>query len=152
MRINRKNKKMLFVAFAVLLVVLTGIVAVLTIQMHRHITTATVSPTDFDIGTLDSTGKVVKSTENIYSKNYINVDGLEVTVKEKSDVQYKLYFYDADKVFIISSSSWLTTDYSGTIPENAVFARIVIDPIDDAEVSLLEVFGYANQLTISYNK
>lgn len=152
MRLNRKNRKMLFIVLAVVLVALTGTVAVLAVQMNKHITTATLSATAYDIGTLDANGKVTKSSENIYSKDYISVDGLKVTIKEKADVQYKLFFYTEDKEFVSASSAWLTADFNGTIPETAKYVRVVIDPIDDAEVSFLEVIGYACQLTVTYNK
>lgn len=153
MRLNRKNRKILFCIVAVLLVALTGTVTVLAIQMNKQITTKSVSAlTDYDIGTLDANGKVIKSSENIYTKDYINVDGLKVTIKEKADVQYKLYFYDADKTFVSASTTWLTADFDGNVPANAKYARVLIDPTEDAEVSALEVFGYANQLTVTYNK
>lgn len=153
MRLNRKNRKLLFGIVAVLLVALTGTVMVLAIQMNKQITTKTVSAlTDYDIGSLDVNGKVIKSSENIYTKDYINVDGLKVTIKEKADVQYKLYFYDADKTFVSASTTWLTADFDGNVPANAKYARVLIDPTEDAEVSALEVFGYANQLTVTYNK
>ena len=153
MSLNRKNRKLLFGIVAVLLVALTGTVTVLEIQMNKQITTKTVSSlTDYDIGSLDVNGKVIKSSENIYTKDYINVDGLKVTIKEKADVQYKLYFYDADKTFVSASTTWLTADFDGNVPANAKYARVLIEPTEDAEVSALEVFGYANQLTVTYNK
>ena len=153
MSLNRKNRKLLFGIVAVLLVALTGTVMVLAIQMNKQITTKTVSSlTDYDIGSLDVNGRGIKSSENIYTKDYINVDGLKVTIKEKADVQYKLYFYDADKTFVSASSAWLTADFDGNVPTNAKYVRVVIDPIEDAEVSVMEVFGYANQLTVTYNK
>lgn len=153
MRLNRKNRKLLFCIVAVLLVALTGTVTVLAIQMNKQITTKSVSAlTDYDIGTLDANGKVTKSTENIYLKDYITTDGLKVTIKEKADIQYKLYFYTEDKTFVSASSSWLKADFDGNVPATAKYVRVVIDPIEDAEVSVLEVFGYANQLTVTYNK
>ena len=51
-----------------------------------------------------------------------------------------------------ASSSWLKADFDGSVPATAKYVRVVIDPIEDAEVSVLEVFGYANQLTVTYNK
>ena len=153
MRLNRKNRKILFCIVAVLLVALTGKVTVLAIQMNKQITTKSVSAlTDYDIGTLDANGKVTKSTENIYLKDYITTDGLKVTIKEKADIQYKLYFYTEDKTFVSASSAWLTADFDGTVPATAKYVRIVIDPTEDSEVSALEVFGYASQLTVTYNK
>ena len=148
---SRNKTRWLLVTLA--LIALTSVVVVLGIRLNKQATTTTVSAaTGYDIGTLDANGKVIKSSENIYTKDYINVDGLKVTIKEKADVQYKLYFYDADKTFVSASTTWLTADFDGNVPVNAKYARVLIDPTEDAEVSLLEVFGYANQLTVTYNK
>lgn len=148
---SRNKTRWLLVTLA--LIALTSVVVVLGIRLNKQATTTTVSAaTGYDIGTLDANGKVIKSSENIYTKDYINVDGLKVTIKEKADVQYKLYFYDADKTFLSASTTWLTADFDGNVPVNAKYARVLIDPTEDAEVSLLEVFGYANQLTVTYNK
>ena len=52
MRLNRKNRKILFCIVAVLLVASTGTVTVLAIQINKQITTKSVSAlTDYDIGT-----------------------------------------------------------------------------------------------------
>lgn len=137
--------------FCIAVIVLAGTVTVLAIQLNRT-TTATLFGTAYAVGTLDDNGKVAESKENIYTKDLISVDGLKITVKEKADVQYKLYFYDADKAFVSASEEWLTADFEGTIPETAKYVRVVIDPIEDNEVSVFEVLGYANQLTVTYNK
>ena len=126
--------------FCIAVIVLAGTVTVLAIQLNRT-TTATLFGTAYAVGTLDDNGKVAESKENIYTKYLISVDGLKITIKEKADVQYKLYFYDADKAFVSASEEWLTADFEGTIPETAKYVRVVIDPIEDNEVSVLEVFG-----------
>ena len=146
---SRNNRRWLLVTLA--LIALTSVVVVLGIRLNKQATTVSAA-TGYDIGTLDANGKVTKSTENIYLKDYITTDGLKVTIKEKSDIQYKLYFYTEDKTFVSASSSWLKADFDGDVPATAKYVRVVIDPIEDAEVSVLEVFGYANQLTVTYNK
>lgn len=148
---SRNKTRWLLVTLA--LIALTSVVVVLGIRLNKQATTTTVSAaTGYDIGTLDANGKVTKSTENIYLKDYITTDGLKVTIKEKADIQYKLYFYTEDKTFVSASSAWLTADFDGTVPATAKYVRIVIDPTEDSEVSALEVFGYASQLTVTYNK
>lgn len=151
MRFSRKSNKVMLAVLCIAVIVLVGTVTVLAIQLNRT-TTATLFGTAYAVGTLDNNGKVAESKENIYTKDLISVDGLKITVKEKADVQYKLYFYDADKAFVSASEEWLTADFDGTIPETAKYVRIVIDPIEDNEVSVFEVLGYANQLTVTYNK
>lgn len=148
---SRNKTRWLLVTLA--LIALTSVVVVLGIRLNKQATTTTVSAaTGYDIGSLDVNGKVTKSTENIYLKDYITTDGLKVTIKEKADIQYKLYFYTEDKTFVSASSSWLKADFDGNVPATAKYVRVVINPIEDAEVSVLEVFGYANQLTVTYNK
>ena len=151
MRFSRKSNKVMLAVLCIAVIVLVGTVTVLAIQLNRT-TTATLFGTAYAVGTLDDNGKVAESKENIYTKDLISVDGLKITVKEKADVQYKLYFYDADKAFVSASEEWLTADFEGTIPDTAKYVRVVIDPIEDNEVSVLEVLGYANQLTVTYNK
>lgn len=151
MRFSRKSNKVMLAVLCIAVIVLVGTVTVLAIQLNRT-TTATLFGTAYAVGTLDDNGKVAESKENIYTKDLISVDGLKITVKEKADVQYKLYFYDADKAFVSASEEWLTADFDGTIPETAKYVRIVIDPIEDNEVFVFEVLGYANQLTVTYNK
>ena len=151
MRFSRKSNKVMLAVLCIAVIVLAGTVTVLAIQLNRT-TTATLSGTAYAVGTLDENGKVAESKENIYTKDLISVDGLKITVKEKADVQYKLYFYDADEAFVSASEEWLTADFDGTIPETAKYVRIVIDPLEDNEVSVFEVLGYADQLTVTYNK
>lgn len=152
MRFNVKNTKTMVVVIAVVLVLLIGAVGILAVRLNKSITTKTIPATAYGIGSIDDSGKVVKSSEHIYTKDYITVDGLKVTVKEKADVQYKLYFYDADKTFLSTSLSWLAKDFDGVIPESAKYVRVVISPVDDTEVTILEIIGYANQLTVTVNK
>lgn len=140
MSFSRKSNKVMLAVFCIAVIVLAGTVTVLAIQLNRT-TTATLFGTAYAVGTLDDNGKVAESKENIYTKYLISVDGLKITIKEKADVQYKLYFYDADKAFVSASEEWLTADFEGTIPETAKYVRVVIDPIEDNEVSVLEVFG-----------
>lgn len=151
MRFSRKSNKVMLAVLCIAVIVLVGTVTVLAIQLNRT-TTATLFGAAYAVGTLDDNGKVAESKENIYTKDLISVDGLKITVKEKADVQYKLYFYDADKAFVSASEEWLTADFEGTIPDTAKYVRVVIDPIEDNEVSVFEVLGYANQLTVTYNK
>lgn len=151
MRFSRKSNKVMLAVLCIAVIVLVGTVTVLAIQLNRT-TTATLFGSAYAVGTLDDNGKVAESKENIYTKDLISVDGLKITVKEKADVQYKLYFYDADKAFVSASEEWLTADFEGTIPDTAKYVRVVIDPVEDNEVSVFEVLGYANQLTVTYNK
>lgn len=147
----KKQNKIWSIVLAVVLIALIGAVTVIAVQLNKQVTTKTLPSTAYSIGSLGTDGKAISSDEHIYTKDYVITDGLKVEIAEKAEIQYKLYFYDADKAFK-SASEWLTADFAGAIPDDAAFVRIVIDPVDDAEVSLLEIVGYANQLTVTFNK
>ena len=79
---------------------------------------------------------------------------MKCELKDDANIKYQLFFYDKDGEFI-SASAELTADYDGTnIPETAESVKIMITPIEDEDgkVSLMEVLGYANQLTVTVNK
>lgn len=103
------------------------------------------------IGALDDNGDFVKNTASIVSKDFVSTDGLTIKLQENADVSYKVYFFDTDKAFV-SATEAQSADFAGTIPENAKFAKIVITPLHDAEVSIFEMSGYAKQLTVTVNK
>jgi len=141
----------------VLVAALVAGLAVVFVKMDRQTTTASLRSTAYSIGTLDAEGEYEKNTGYIYTKDYVTADGLEITVSEDANVKYKVFYYSVDedgvKTFLSASADWLTADLdAATIPEGADVARIVIQPVGDAEVSLLEIAGYANQVTVTYNK
>lgn len=141
----------------VLVAALVAGLAVVFVKLDRQTTTASLRSTAYSIGTLDAEGEYEKNTGYIYTKDYVTADGLEITVSEDANVKYKVFYYSVDedgvKTFLSASADWLTADLdASTIPEGADVARIVIQPVGDAEVSLLEIAGYANQVTVTYNK
>lgn len=157
LRRHQKADTIKWIVVFVLVAALIAGLAVAFVQLDKQITTAKLRSTAFSIGTLDSNGEYEKNTGYIYTEDYITVDGLEITVAEDANVKYKVFYYsedeDGEKTFISASTDWQTTDLvSSTIPEGADVARIVIQPVGDAEVSLLEIVGYANQVTVTYNK
>lgn len=54
----------------------------------------------------------------------------------------------------LSHTGPLGSDFSGAVPENADTAKIVITPAndEDGKVSLAEVFGYADGLTVTVKR
>lgn len=116
---------------------------------------ATLNSTAYSRGVIGADGEQDVSKKCIFTKHYIKTDGLKIELVEKADVQYKLFYYkdskDGKKEFI-SATEWLTADFDGEIAEGAQYVRIVIDPISDEAISLFEIRGYANQLTVTYQK
>lgn len=139
----------------VLIILLIGAVVGLGVALNKQITTKTLGSTAYAIGGLSDSGDEVKDTATIRTKDFVTVDGLQIKLADKAEVQYKLYWFgenDKSEKTFISASEYLTADFNGTIPENAKFVKIVIDPLNDAEVSALEIGGYAKQLEVTYNK
>lgn len=157
LRRHQKADTIKWIVVFVLVATLIAGLAVVFVKLDRQTTTASLRSTAYSIGTLDSKGEYEKNTGYIYTKDYVTADGLEITVSEDANVKYKVFYYSVDedgvKTFLSASADWLTADLdASTIPEGADVARIVIQPVGDAEVSLLEIAGYANQLTVTYNK
>lgn len=140
----------LSIAVVLISVVLIGMI----VKMTRSETTKTVGGFyNYEIGLIDdTTGEELSGTSAIRTKDYVTTDGLTVEVKKDANVSYVIYFYDTDKEFL-SKTETLTADYDGTaIPEGAEYAKIVITPNNDAEVSWNEINGYQSKLTVTVNK
>lgn len=157
LRRHQKADTIKWIVVFVLVAALIAGLAVVFVKLDRQTTTASLRSTAYSIGTLDAKGEYEKNTGYIYTKDYVTADGLEITVSEDANVKYKVFYYSVDedgvKTFLSSSADWLIADLdASTIPEGADVARIVIQPVGDAEVSLLEIAGYANQVTVTYNK
>ena len=150
--INRKKLDLIFkIIVCVLLVALIGGVTYAIVRVAQKEDTKEISSLSYKIGALDDNGDFVKNTASIVSKDFVSTDGLTIKLQENADVSYKVYFFDTDKAFV-SATEAQSADFAGTIPENAKFAKIVITPLHDAEVSIFEMSGYAKQLTVTANK
>lgn len=150
--ISRKKLDLIFkIIVCVLLVALIGGVTYAIVRVVQKDETKEISSLAYKIGALDDNGAFMKNTASIVSKDFISSDGLTVKLQENAEVSYKVFFYDTDKAFV-SASEVQSADYAGTIPENAKYAKIVITPLHDAEVSIFEMSGYAKQLTVTVNK
>ena len=148
-----KGEKMALVIIALMLVV---VCIVMMTKFNQLETKDTVGAFAFEIGALDAEGAEVKNTACIRLKKAVNADGLEIVLAEEADIKYSVYFYslddDGEEVFIDVVAN-LEADFDAeSIPEGAELAKVVIQPTADAEVDLFEINGYANQLTITYNK
>ena len=150
--ISRKKLDLIFkIIVCVLLVALIGGVTYAIVRVVQKDETREISSLAYKIGALDDNGAFVKNTASIVSKDFISSNGLTIKLQENAEVSYKVFFYDVDKAFV-SASEVQSADYAGTIPENAKYAKIVITPLHDAEVSIFEMSGYAKQLTVTVNK
>lgn len=141
---HKKSDAVKWVITAIVGLALIAAVAALGVKLHRQTTTTTI----------DETGAYKEGDTAIYMRKAITTDGLKCELEENAKIKYQLFFYDKDENFL-SASEELTTDYDGTdIPKNAERVKIMITPTadEDGKVSLIEVLGYANQLTVTVNK
>lgn len=125
------------------------------------IKTKAVSSFAFSVGGLSETdGSYVERKDAIYTKDAIDCQGLEITPKFDSKVEYQIFWYNEDDIYFGHTDitdKKLTSD----IPIAARYCRIMIIPealdengkeITDFAVRFYEVYGYANDLTIKVNK
>ena len=106
----------------------------------------------WSVGGLNTEGQYLKTKETIYTKDIFACKGLSVTLDFESQVQYKIFYYNADGTFAGATTEWLTSNY--VIPETDSYthARIVVKPLNDDEVAFYEVYKYAMGITIEVLK
>ena len=137
---------------------ITGLVLILgsmALKLNKLDKTNEVSATfGYEQGLIGADGGEVKGTTSIRTKDLITVDGLKCDLAEDASITYQLFWYDEEEVFI-SASEELTLDFdasTGTVPETAEYVRIMITPVNDPEVSITEIAGYAGELTVEYKR
>ena len=132
--------------------ILVAIMAIgLCVRMGSSQTYTTLSATDYQVGALDETGAFMKNPGTFVSKDFYDVDGLTVKVDEGSELSYKIYFYDAEENFISATNSFGVT-YNGTIPADAELFKIVINPINDDDISTFDIINYGSDVEVRFYK
>lgn len=153
-KINNGTKgKIWKIAVAVLVVIMAITIAILAVKVTRT-TSERLGGEVYEIGLLDAKGAEEKGDTAIRTRKGVTVDGLKCELEKDAKIKYQLFFYDKDGKFL-SASEELTADYDGSgIPEGAKTVRVVITPTEDEDgkVSLIEVLGYAAQLTVTTKK
>lgn len=151
---KRKWKGYLCMALSVLLALgfLAWMIA-LTVKLDRQTTTETLGGEAYSIGLLSESGEYQEGETAIYTRKGITVNGLKCDLQDEATVKYELFFYDKDGKFI-SKSGDQTDDWKGSVPETAKTVKVMITPTsdEDGKVSVIEVLGYANQLTVTVNR
>lgn len=146
-----------WIVTAVLFVAIITALVVVIVKMDKNQTTTTVGYREYEIGALSDTGEFTKSTESVVTKDYITVKGLTVELKENANVQYRVFYYTKDsetgKMTFVSATELSGNDMAvNAIPETAQYAKILIVPTKDSEVSNNEVRDYVNQVIVTHNK
>lgn len=152
-RIFRRSK-FFSILMTLVVIALVGAVIGLGIKLDRQTTTNRIGGEAYSIGAIDEKGEVKNSELSIYTRSGVTVKGLKCELTKDAKIKYRLFYYDKDGKFV-SSSAELTADFNGTgIPATAETAKIVITPTEDKDgkVSITEVLGYAEQLTVQYSR
>ena len=142
-----------FVTLIVGLALIACVIA-LFVKLDRQTTTTMIGGEAYSIGTIDDeSGEYVEGDTAIYLRKGITTNGLKCELIPDAKIKYQLFFYDADGEYLEASEE-LTADWDGSVPEGAESVKIMITPTEDEDgkVSLIEVLGYADQLTVTVNK
>ena len=150
-----KTNKFKF-ALSFVLIAILGIMTIgLAVKLNDSMTTKTLKASDYSVCALDSSGEETESDASLVSE-FTTVDGLKCKLEEDADIEYKLFFYNADKEFIVASDSLSSdvelSELSLSGIDDAEFVRVQIMPKEDSEISFFEKSSYVKQLTVTVNK
>lgn len=142
-----------WVIIFLLMIGVIGAIVTLFVMLDRNTTVTEIGAEQYIIGGLDDEGAAAEGDTSIVTRGTFTTDGLKVELVDEATVTYELYFYDGEDNFI-SSTGTLSADFNSEVPENAESAKCVITPTadEDGKVDLLEVLGYAGQVTITVNR
>lgn len=153
----RAHKRADTVKWVVIFLVVLGLIGAvigLSVKLDRQTTIETLGGEAYSIGLIGDDGANKDGNTAIYTRKGVTVNGLRCSLAEDAKIKYQIFFYDKDGKFI-SASEELSADYDGEdIPASAKTARIMIVPTEDEDgkVSLVEVLGYAGQLTVTVER
>ena len=151
---HKRSDTVKWIIVFLLVFALVGAVAALFVQIDRQTTVTELGPEAYMIGALDAEGKATDSDATIVTRKAFSTDGLKVELADEAEVTYELFYYDDEDEFI-SSTGALGTDFYGLgVPLTAKAFQIVITPTEDEDgkVSLTEVIGYADQVTVTIDR
>ncbi len=123
--------------------------------------TKDVNALSYSIGSLNADdGKEIKDEHSLRSKHLSADKFNKIDIKDKADVTYQIFYYNADKKFIGKSAdlSADTTELEKTqtvetATENVKYFRVVIKVTDTAKkVTIFNMNKYVKQVTVTLNK
>jgi len=155
-RIRKDKVKSLLIVLSFLLSLVTTLAVCFGIAKATE-TTQTVRKSEYVLGSIDESGKVIESKKSIVMENAKSVDGLTIDIdEENATVSYRVVFYGEDGEYLSTTES-METDYDATsVPESAETFRVVVMPYqvdgEDVKINMFTIGKYAKQLDITYNK
>lgn len=154
----RKFKKIML---WVLIAALVTAVVVAFVKISKIEKTKDVGTLSYTIGSLNADdGKEIKDEHSLRSKHLSADKFNKIDIKDKADVTYQIFYYNADKKFIGKSAdlSADTTELEKTqtvetATENVKYFRVVIKVTDTAKkVTIFNMNKYVKQVTVMLNK
>ena len=151
-KLHWRTKVLIYFMVAVMLV-LTVVLCVFGAKLKKLDKTDELSPRkSWEKGLIAVDGGDVRGTIAIRTKDFVPINGLIVDLRDNAGITYQIFWYDEHKVFI-SCTEELVVDFDMTQrPELAEYARFMIKPINDPEVSRSEIQEYASELTVEWTK
>ena len=123
--------------------------------------TKDVNALSYSIGSLNADdGKEIKDERSLRSK-ILSADKFnKIDIKDKADVTYQIFYYNADKEFIGKSEdlSADTTELPATqtvqsATENVAYFRVIIKVTDtEKKVTIFNMNKYVKQVTVTLDK
>lgn len=138
------KKKFGFIAVGLVLafvLILGAFIKIGNMETNKKLTIS-----DYKIATINATdGKVNESNQNIITKDYLAVEGLELTLEEDATISIKVFYYDEDKKFLSSADTLKSVD-------SAKYVKVLITPalVDNevVKVDILNMSKYVSQIKI----
>ena len=144
--------KLIIFVVTLVIIALTIWLAVLGARINKLDKTDELSARDFEKGMIAEDGGEMRGTIAIRSKDFVPINGLKVDICDNAGITYRIFFYDENQVFLESTAE-LVMDYDmSQLPELAKYARFMIKPVNDPEVSRSEISEYASELTVEWTK
>lgn len=154
----RKFKKIML---WVLIAALVTAVVVAFVKISKIEKTKDVGTLSYTIGSLNADdGKEIKD-EHSFRTKHLNADKFnKIDIKDKADVTYQIFYYNADKKFIGKSED-LSADTTelpatqalGEATENVKYFRVVVKVTDTSKkVTVFNISKYVKQVTVTLNK
>ena len=154
----RKFKKIML---WVLIAALFTAVVVAFVKISKIEKTKDVGTLSYTIGSLNADdGKEIKD-EHLLRSKHLSADKFnKIDIKDKADVTYQIFYYNADKKFIGKSADLSAdttelekTQIVETATENVKYFRVVIKVTDTAKkVTIFNMNKYVKQVTVTLNK
>lgn len=146
---SKKNSNALAIIVIVVLVAVVALVIASMATRNNDKDYKEINPL-FTRGALNEEGVEVKETDKLVTMSFFKCRGLKITLEKEAELTYEVFYYDEDKQFIESTGA-LEEDYEGAVPDEAIYAKIVITPQLEKEdqIPLLDIAKISKKLTIS---